>query len=724
MAPMVKREVLAILALAATTASAGCPFLNGQNGDDKQMDRHFGQDRLLADARGSRSLTSEDTNDDGDSSPYGGAYDLSAETYDAVRSDIEALLTDSQEFWPADFGNYGPLFIRLAWHCAGSYRSSDGRGGCNGARIRFYPEYSWGDNTNLDKALDLLQPIKLKYGEAISWADLIILTGTVSITSMSGPSIGFCAGRLDDSDGFASLELGPTEEQEAVADCPVNGACESPLGTTTVGLIYVNPEGPMGVPDPAGSAAQIRDVFERMGMNDTETVALIGGGHAFGKLHGACPTGAGPNPMESPQDPWPGTCGDPGSVDFGRGDNTFTSGFEGAWTEEPTVWNNQYFIDLLEYGWETTQSPGNRTQWIPTLFANSTETEADIPNIVMLTSDIALLRDDKYYAIVQEFAASQEALDIAFSHAWYKLVTRDHGPVTRCVGPDVPPAQPFQLPLPVAPADLPSYDGAMEKIQEMITSDPSYASLFVTLAHQCAATYRVTDNVGGCNGARITVSPQSDWNVHQGLDMVVNLLDDVKTKYTDVSMADLIVLAGSVALGTGGPVPNLSFCGGRVDADADDPNNQLLSIIDPGLREYDTVILGVRDRMKIAGLTVPQMVALAGSPRNAELMKTRGYSGSYTSEVASPLSNEFFKILLVNTWEEVEGSGGGEYEAVDNPGVYALATDLALVWDPEFKAQTMKYAQNNDLFLTEFGHAWTTLMNADRFDGPSRNVCH
>ncbi|CAN0364389.1 unnamed protein product, partial [Pylaiella littoralis] len=554
MAPTVKLGVLAILALAATTASAGCPFLNGQKGVSEV-------NHLLRNSIHSSY-----------SSPNGDAYDLSAETYYAVRSDIEALLTDSQEFWPADFGNYGPFFVRLAWHCAGSYRSSDGRGGCTGARIRFFPEHSWDDNTNLDKALDLLQPIKLKYGEAISWADLIILTGTVSITSMGGPSIGFCAGRLDDRDGFASLELGPTEEQqEAVADCPVDGACEFPLGTTTVGLIYVNPQGPMGVPDPAGSAAQIRDVFERMGMNDTESVALIGGGHAFGKVHGACPTGAGPNPMESPEDPWPGTCGDPGSADFGRGDNTFTSGFEGAWTEEPTVWNNQYFIDLLEYDWETTQSPGNATQWIPTLFANSTETEADIPDIIMLTSDIAFLRDDKYYAIVQEFAASQEALDIAFSHAWYKLVTRDHGPVTRCAGPDVPPAQPFQLPLPVAPADLPSYDGAKEKIQEIITSDPSYASLFVTLAHQCAATYRVTDNVGGCNGARITFSPQSDWTVHRGLDMVVNHLDDVKSEYTDVSMADLIVLAGSVALETGGPVPNLSFCGGRVDADADDP---------------------------------------------------------------------------------------------------------------------------------------------------------
>ena len=339
----------------------------------------------------------------GGTTDYSDGPDFSAETYEALQEDIVTMFTTSMDFWPADFGNYAPLMIRLAWHCAGSYRSSDGRGGCDGGRIRFNPERSWADNTNLDKALTLLLPIKLKYGDAVSWGDLITLTGNMAFKSMGAPILGFCAGRQDDESGFESLELGPTVEQEMVAPCDVNGTCESPLGTSTVGLIYVNPAGPLGVPDPTGSVDKIRDVFGRMGMNDSETVALIGGGHAFGefhcldgqpylclgdvfptcvktpidaspsftcihvaslagKLHGACSTGAGADPMDAPEAPWPGTCGEPGSSTFGRAENTFTSGFEGQWTVEPTVWDNAYFQDLLEYDWELEDSPADRPQ--------------------------------------------------------------------------------------------------------------------------------------------------------------------------------------------------------------------------------------------------------------------------------------------------------------------------------------------------------------------------
>ncbi|CBJ33789.1 Catalase decomposes hydrogen peroxide to molecular oxygen and water [Ectocarpus siliculosus] len=497
-----KLGVLAALALAAVPASASCPFLGGQKGS--QPDLGTGVDRAL------RSY---------DDSYYSGSgADFSRETYEALQADITAVFTDSQDFWPADFGNYAPLMIRLAWHCNGNYRQSDGRGGCDGGRIRFNPERSWADNTNLDKALTLLQPIKLKYGDAVSWGDLITLTGNEAIRSMGGPVLGFCAGRLDDASGFDSLELGPSPEQEAVAPCAVNGTCEFPLGTSTVGLIYVNPEGPLGVPDPAGSAADIRDVFGRMGMNDSETVALIGGGHAFGKFHGACATGPGPDPTDAPEAPWPGTCGDPDSPTFGRAENTFTSGFEGQWTVEPLVWDNAYFKDLLEYDWVMTESPADQVQWFPVLKEGATETEDEIPDIIMLTSDIALLYDEEYLALVELFASDLSYLDTAFAAAWYKLTSRDMGQFQRCVGTDVAPPQDFQLPLPEAPADLPDTDGAKSAIMSILSSDPSYPALFVTLAWQCASTYRSTDFLGGCNGARIRFSPERDWAGNQGLD--------------------------------------------------------------------------------------------------------------------------------------------------------------------------------------------------------------
>eukprot|EP00752_Nemacystus_decipiens_P003405 g3151.t1 len=698
-------------------ADAAAPARVGGSSDVEEQATNIGGERLLTAAGNKLGKTSGTMWKDGVTD---GEPDFSRETYDAIRADIEAALTDSQDFWPADFGNYGGLMIRLAWHCAGSYRSSDGRGGCDGGRIRFFPERGWIDNANLDKALTILQPIKLKYGDAITWADLIILTGDVSIVSMGGPSIGFCAGRLDDDNGFDSLELGPTPEQEATAPCPVNGTCEVPLGTSTVGLIYVNPEGPEGVPDPALSALQVREVFERMGMNDSETVALIGGGHAFGKCHGACPTGPGPDPFDAPEAPWPGTCGDPDSPTFGRAENTFTSGFEGAWTEEPTVWDNSYFKALLAYDWIQEDSPGGPIQWIPVPMENATDT--DVPDIIMLTADIALIFDEVYLPIVELFAADQAALDVAFSEAWYKLVTRDMGPHVRCEGTDVPAPRDFQLPLPDAPEELPSYTNIKWAIGRILTKKPSYASLFVTLAYRCAATFRSTDLIGGCNGARIRFPPQSEWEVNTGLDEVLDLLEPVKETFPDIPYADLIVLAANVALRRGASLPTLSFCKGRVDAEEDDPNHALLSILEP-LREYETVIIGVRDRMKIAGLTVPQMVALAGRPRSTTYMINLGFSGSYAEDTGE-VSNTYYKLLLTETWEEVPGSDGEEYQSVDTPGVYVLATDLALVWDPVFKAQVVKYAEDNDEFLYEFGKAWTALMNADRFDGSRGNVCY
>ncbi|CAM9348768.1 unnamed protein product, partial [Sphacelaria rigidula] len=573
--------------------------------------------------------------------------DFSAETYAAIQADIAALLVDSQDVFPADFGNYGGLMIRLAWHCSGTYRQSDGRGGCDGGRIRFNPERSWADNTNLDKALNLLQPLKLKYGDAVSWGDLIVITGNVAIETMGGPIIGFCAGRQDDDSGFASLELGPTPEQEAVAPCAVNGTCELPLGTSTVGLIYVNAEGVLGVPEPENSVDDIRDVFSRMGMNDTETVALIGGGHSFGKTHGACDTGAGADPMDDPAHPWQGTCGTPNTPGFGVGNNTFTSGFEGPWTVEPVVWNNEYFKNLLAYDWEKEVGPGGHFQWMPVSRSNSTEDDDGVPDIMMLTADIALLNDATYLEIVTEFAENQYSLDVAFSNAWYKLTSRDMGPVTRCRGSDVPPAQEFQLPLPE-----PSVSNVEPEVEDdavatdMFNGEPSYAALFVTLAFQCMDSFRSTDYLGGCNGARIRFSPQKDWTVNEGLMDVLSLLEPVKTKYPEVTYADLIQLAGSTALTRGGAV-GLKLCPGRVDATE---GSDLISVLEP--RNYTDVIVGVRDRMKISGLSTRQMVALAGRPRSPSQMVLQGLSGSYSNDTET-VSNEFYNILLTESWEEV-----------------------------------------------------------------------
>ncbi|CAJ1365055.1 unnamed protein product [Effrenium voratum] len=348
-------------------------------------------------------------------------YDSALKTLDlkAVITDLQAAFTNSQECWPADFGHYGPLFVRLAWHCSGSYRETDGHGGCSGGRQRFEPERSWADNTNLDKARGLLWPIKEKYGDGLSWGDLFILAGTTAIKTMGGPVTEYCAGRIDSPDGTESLDLGPSPEQEKYAPCAVNGTCKRPLGSTTVGLIYLNPEGPVAQqpdgswavdPDPAKSAKDVRDAFGRMGMNDSQTVALIGGGHTFGKCHGACPAGAGPSPKEDVTNPWPGKCG------TGKGTDAFTSGMEGPWTTNPTSWDNEFFNFLLQFSWEKLQGPGGHWQW-------RVAGEPKAAGLMRLTSDVALLHDDSYLSIVKDFANSLPAFDAAFDEAWFKLTT-------------------------------------------------------------------------------------------------------------------------------------------------------------------------------------------------------------------------------------------------------------------------------------------------------------
>lgn len=627
--------------------------------------------------------------------------------YEDVKKDLLFLMTDSKDFWPADFGHYGGLMIRLAWHCNGSYRTSDGRGGCDGARIRFNPERSWDDNTNLDKALDLLEPIKHKYGSSLSWGDLIVLAGDVAIESMGGPVLGFCGGRRDDVDGTNSIQLGPSPEQVAIAPCEINGQCKSPLGPTTIGLIYVNPEGPMGNPDPTLSVADIRDTFTRMGMNDRETVALIGGGHAFGKTHGACTTGPGPNPIQDPENPWPGTCGE-GPLK-GKGNNTFTSGFEGAWTFTPTKWGNGYFRGLTGFSWEKFIGPGGHNQWRPVPDTN--------PPVRMLTADIALLKDPSYLAISKEFASNLTSLNDAFSHAWYKLMSRDMGPVARCRGNNIPPVQPFQNPLPASPATLPNFGAVRKAIKALLNSNSvglngdkvgygkTYnGALFINAAWQCASTFRLTDYSGGCNGAKIRFSPMKDWPVNAGVDKVIAALEPIKKSFPNLSTADLIVLAGEVALEDAG-LDDVDFVGGRVDA-ADGSGVEHLA----PRTYYKTALIAVRDNMKVAGLSKYDAVALAGRPRSPAQQKLLGFKGSYTND-PSKFSNLYFKLLLSEKWTKVSEK---EYKA-EGKDIYMLDTDLALLEDPELKAVVSVYAANKYVFKQAFTAAWEKFMTADHF---------
>lgn len=635
----VNLRALVLLALVAT-AAAGCMFARTARKDKMDADGAVGR-HLLQGSTGTPINTEAD----------GGMTDFSA-----VKADLAALMTDSQDFWPADFGNYGGLFIRLSWHCSGSYRRSDGRGGCDGGRIRFAPEFEWPDNANLDQALELLRPIKEKYGSSLSWGDLVMLSGNVAIETMGGTTLGFCGGRVDDPNGDASLRLGPSSEQEAIAPCAVNGQCTSPLGPTTVGLIYVNPEGPMAVPDPAGSALDIESSFGRMGLNDSETVAFIGGGHAFGKAHGAC---------DSPP------CGD------GKGNNTFTSGFEGPWTTRPTEWTNQYFQNLLDYQWEKVTGPGGHFQWTP---RNGDGTPG--PDIMMLTSDLAFIESDKYRPYVEEWAADIASLEAAFAAVWYKVTSADMGPHSRCVGEEVPPPQDWQGALPTMPATMPDFEAAEEAVNALIEEDPANAVKFVDLAWHCASTYRATDHKGGCNGARIRFPPESEWTTNAGASEVLALLEPVKDANPDISWADLIVLAGTeaVELSTGLDLP---FCGGRVDAD----EATAAYSDDLAPRNYSPLTVQLEDDMLVKGLTPREYVALMG----------RTNPHAVVMGMLVGVTHEHFEMLRDNA-------------------TYGTPLERALLALPALESVVEEYAADENLFKTELAAAWTKFMNADRYE--------
>lgn len=631
----------------------------------------------------------------------------------AVKADLKALFVDSKDFFPADYNNYGPLMIRLAWHAAGSYRVRDGRGGADGGRMRFEPERSWADNTNLDKAHTLLEPIKKKYGVGLSWGDLTVLAGDTAIEMMGGPIVGFCGGRIDDDTGFWSERLGPNAEQEAVEPCDVastpGGICEFG-GSIHPGLIYVNPEGPLinGVRrvDPSLSAVNVRETFARMGMNDTETVALVGGGHAFGKAHGACPSGAGPSPMEQPENPWPGLCGE-GVL------NTATSGFEGPWTTNPTQWDNQYFKNLFDYVWVNTTSPGGPYQWKVdgTSPAAPNADFSGTQDIVMFTADLALANDPDYIPISQKFMNDQAYLDQQFSEAWYKLMSRDMGPVSRCLGDMVPEPRAFQNPLPAPPAELADFDAVADKLNAVISTEK--APLLVRLAWRCAATHRVTDYTGGCNGARIRLAPQKDWDINMGLDQALSFLEPVKTKFGDnLSWADLIVLAGNTALEKLG-APKLPFCGGRTDA----TEAGSAGVMEPRLNDdLSNTLDDLQETALLLGVSPREFTALMGRRsvgKHNDLGD--GFMGMH-DDTPMTLDNGYYTALLSGEWM----MGSKQYTS---GSLSALRSDLLITYDPEFATAAQDFASDNDMFLEEFAAAWTKVMNADRYDGPTGNLC-
>ena len=652
--------------------------------------------------------------------------------FNAVRADLKKLLVTPQEFWPADYGNYGPLMIRLAWHSSGTYRIYDGRGGSDGGRQRFDPERSWPDNTNLDKARSLLVPIKEKYGLGLSWGDLIVLAGDTAIESMGGPILGFCGGRLDDIDGSDSLLLGPSEEQQKYAPCLENGKCtqeNGKAGATTMGLVYVNPEGPMGNPIPKDSASDVRSTFGRMAMSDVETVALIGGGHAFGKTHGPCPSGAGKAPNEDPKNSWQGMCGS------GKGDDTFTSGFEFPWTTKPTQWDNEYFQNLVNYHWYVHEGPGGHFQWSINSTKDSSSSIPSAPSasgskkqhIGMLTSDISLLNDPKgsYQKIVHEWAKDGTAFSKAFSNAWYKLMARDMGPVSRCIGKNVPPAQPWQYPLPDPPSTLANFDDVKIDILELLDGNELLIGKFVRLAWQCSSTFRRTDYLGGCNGARIRFPPQTTWSVNKNLDVPLNVLKPIKEKYgKSLSWADLIILAGNTAVEKSGG-SKIDFCGGRTDAQDGEGSAYLKPFINGGSEDNN---LFLRDTINLSGLSLYEYTALYGA--GYVIGDVEDCDGlycrrdlQYTSKGATyKLSNVFFKTLLAEEWEEHQASDKYLFKAKDKE-LFMYKVDLEFKYDPELQSIALEYASNNDLFLNQFALAWEKLSIIDRFDGPYGNVC-
>ena len=673
--------------------------------------------------------------------------------YDSVKRDLTALMTDTQPWWPADYGHYGPFFIRMAWHAAGTYRTGDGRGGSNSGNQRFAPLNSWPDNGNLDKARRLLWPIKQKYGAALSWADLFILTGNVAIESMGGPTFGFGGGRADIFAPEEDVYWGTEEEYlgQTRIDEEAGLALENPLAAIQHGLIYVNPEGPGGRPDPVGSARDLRETFSRMGMNDEETAALTIGGHTFGKAHGAADpkqhVGSDPEGSDIAMQ----GMGWKNSHETGLGDHTITSGLEGSWTPTPTQWDSTYFDMLLDHEYELVKSPAGSWQWQPV--GNPEETLAPAAHTpgkkvptMMSTADMAFKVDPKYRAILERFRADPEVFGDAWARAWFKLTHRDMGPKIRYLGPEVPEEDLiWQDPIPKAdyqPIDM--NDVAQLKIA--ISNSGLSIPALVTTAWASASTYRQSDHRGGANGARIRLEPQRSWAVNRPdqLAKVLNVYEGIKAEFDGrqetgkkVSLADLIVLGGSVgveqAAFAAGHAVEAPFTPGRTDASESQTDAESFAVLEPradGFRNYLEVSFNVPteelliDRAQLLGLSAPEMTVLVGGLRVLGANHPKAEKHGVFTDRSGMLTNDFFVNLLAmrTAWKQVSEESDEEYVGTDRithePHWTASRTDLVFGSNSQLRAIAEVYACDDagQKFVRDFVAAWTKVMNADRFD--------
>ena len=684
------------------------------------------------------------------SNPYGKKFDYAKEfkklDLEAVKQDIDKILTTSQDWWPADFGNYGPFFIRMSWHSAGTYRTLDGRGGGAGGQMRFEPLNSWPDNGNLDKARRLLWPVKKKYGRQLSWGDLMILAGNVALENMGFETYGFAGGRADDWEPDL-VYWGPEVKMLASDRHSKKGKLKRPLGATHMGLIYVNPEGPRGVPDPIGSAKNIRTAFARMAMNDEETVALIAGGHTFGKMHGAHKASkcVGPEPAASKIEAqgfgWKNKCGK------GHSEDTITSGLEGAWTQAPTKWTTLYLENLLNLSWKQTRSPAGGIQWIPTdKSMHKTVPDAHIKGKfnppVMTTADLALKFDPKYKKIAQRFLDNPDEYQQAFAKAWYKLTHRDMGPRALYLGNEVPDEQLiWQDPIPKPDHSLiSSWD--QKSLKKKILNSGLTVTELVETAWASASTFRASDLRGGANGARITLAPLKDWEVNKPaqLSKVLTKLQEIQEEFNDslfgnkkVSMADLIVLGGAAAIekaaSDAGVDVRVPFNPGRGDASSIQTDSASFALLEPkadAFRNYFNKKTSYRsptemmvDKADQLNLSVPQMTVLIGGMR---ALGVSDYSGNgILTNRPGELSNDFFVNLLDMSTKWQKGKDG-TYKAIDRKTgevkYSATSVDLIFGSNSELRAVAEVYAfdDSKKKFVKDFVKAWVKVMRLDRFD--------
>jgi catalase-peroxidase len=692
------------------------------------------------------------------SNPMGDSFSYAKEfkklNLKALKKDLTALMKDSQDWWPADYGHYGGLFIRMAWHSAGTYRTADGRGGARSGTQRFAPLNSWPDNGNLDKARRLLWPIKQKYGNKISWADLMILAGNVAIESMGGKTFGFGGGRSDVWEPEEDIYWGREDAWLATTDHEQSRYSgdrdlENPLAAVQMGLIYVNPEGPDGNPDPKASAHDIRETFARMAMNDEETVALTAGGHTFGKMHGAGDVShVGPEPEAAPIE----AMGFGWLSDYksGKGGDTITSGLEGAWTSNPIQWDNGYFDVLFKYDWELTKSPAGAHVWTPKnidpedMAPDAADPSKKVP-IFMSTADMAMRMDPDYEKISRRFHANPVEFAEAFARAWFKLTHRDMGPKACYLGPEVPAEDLiWQDPIPEADYKQVSSKDVKELKEKILASGLSISDL-VSVAWASASTFRGSDNRGGANGARIRLAPQNKWEVNEPrkLAKVLKALEEIQAKFNkankkagkQVSMADLIVLGGCAAVeaaaAKAGHKVKVPFTPGRTDATQEQTDVESFSVMEPlsdGFRNYQQKKFTVSaeellvDRAQLLTLTAPEMTVLVGGLRVLGANTGKSKHGVFTKKKEA-LTNDFFVNLtdMATEWKPVAGEDG-VYEGIDRKSGKTKWTgtrvDLVFGSNSQLRALSEVYAQadNEKKFVEDFVAAWAKVMNADRFD--------